>query len=99
MLLTIEELGQKITRNSVFDYHLLPVSQQMAIKNSVSIYFLTMFVDIVNVFDCCLSGVVHKFRSEGVKKFKLIFLFTHHRCCRQGCRYPFHSDGFFHTYP
>ena len=36
MLLTIDERGSKITRNSVFDWHLSPVGRQMAIKNSVS---------------------------------------------------------------
>ena len=35
-LLTINEGGSKIARNSVFDCHLLPVWQQMAIENSVS---------------------------------------------------------------
>ena len=39
MLLTIEEHGSKITRNSVLDCHLSQVGQQMAIKNSVSNYF------------------------------------------------------------
>ena len=29
----------------------------MAIKNSVSNYFLSMFVESINVFDCQLSGV------------------------------------------
>ena len=40
MLLTIEECGSKMARNSVFDCHLSPVWRQMAIKNSVSNYFL-----------------------------------------------------------
>ena len=35
-LLTIEERGSKIVRNSVFDCHLSPVGRQMAIENSVS---------------------------------------------------------------
>ena len=35
-LLTIDEHGSKINRNSVFYCHLSPVGQQMAIKNSVS---------------------------------------------------------------
>ena len=30
----------------------------MAIENSVSNDFLSMFVDSINVFDCCLSGVM-----------------------------------------
>ena len=29
----------------------------MAIANSVSNDFLSTFVDSVNIFDCCLSGV------------------------------------------
>ena len=37
-LLTIK-LRSKIARNSVFDCHLLPAGQQMAIKNSISNYF------------------------------------------------------------
>ena len=36
MLLTIDECGSKITRNSVFDCHLSPVGRQMAIENFVS---------------------------------------------------------------
>ena len=36
MLSTIDERGSKIDRNSVFDCHLSPVWQQMAIENSVS---------------------------------------------------------------
>ena len=35
-LLTINERGSKIARNSVFDCHLSPAGRQMAIKNSVS---------------------------------------------------------------
>ena len=38
-LLTIDERGSKIDRNSVFDCHLLPVWRQMAIENAVSIVF------------------------------------------------------------
>ena len=36
MLITIDEHESKMARNSVFDYHLSPVGQQMAIENSVS---------------------------------------------------------------
>ena len=39
MLLTIDERGSKIARNSVFDCHLSPVGRQMAIENSVSNFF------------------------------------------------------------
>ena len=35
-LLTIDEYGSKIPRNSVFYCHLSPVGRQMAIKHSVS---------------------------------------------------------------
>ena len=38
-LLTIDEHGSKIARNSVFNCHLSPVRRQMAIENSVSIDF------------------------------------------------------------
>ena len=58
VLLTIDEHGSKIARNSAFDCRLLPVGRQMAIKNSVSHDFLSTFVDIVNVLYCLLSGVM-----------------------------------------
>ena len=58
MLLTIDERGSKIARNSVFDCHLSPVRRQMAIKNSVSNDLLSTFVDSINVLDCQLSGVL-----------------------------------------
>ena len=35
-LLKVHERGSKITRNSVFDYHLTPVRRQVSIENSVS---------------------------------------------------------------
>ena len=57
-LLTIDERRSKIARNSVFYCHLSPVGRQMAIKNSVSNdFFLSMFIDSVDVFDCRLPGV------------------------------------------
>ena len=37
-----------------------PVGRQMTIENPVSIDFLSTFVDIINVFDCRLSGVETK---------------------------------------
>ena len=46
----------KNAKNSVFDCHLSSVGQ-MAIRNSVSNYLLSMFVNNINVFDCHLSGV------------------------------------------
>ena len=30
----------------------------MAIETSVSKDFLSIFVDSINIFDCCLSGVI-----------------------------------------
>ena len=43
IFLTIDEHGLKIARNSVFNYHLLQVGRQTAIKNSVSmIFFLSL---------------------------------------------------------
>ena len=35
-LLTINEGGSKFIRNSIFDCHMSPVGQQMAMENSVS---------------------------------------------------------------
>ena len=40
MLLTIYEGGSEIATTSVFDCHLSPVRRLMAIKNSVSYYFM-----------------------------------------------------------
>ena len=58
MLLTINERGSKIARNSVFDCYLSPVGRVMANKNSVSNYFPgSTFVDSIDVFNCGLSGV------------------------------------------
>ena len=55
-LLTIDECGSKLARNSVFNCHLSPVRQQMAIENSVSVVndFLSTFADSIYVFDCRL---------------------------------------------
>ena len=61
-LLTIDERLSKIPRNRVFNCHLSPVGRVMAINNSVYDSFWFMFVDI-NVFDCCLSGVVTLYAS------------------------------------
>ena len=55
-LLTIDERGSKLARNSVFDCYLTPDWRQMAIKNSVK-RFLSTFVDSISVFDCRLTGV------------------------------------------
>ena len=48
MLLATDKRGSKITKNNVFDCHLSPVRRQMAIKNSVSNDFSSMFVDSIN---------------------------------------------------
>ena len=56
-LLTIDERGSRIARNSVFDCHLSPVGRQMVIYNSVSNDFLSTFVDCIDIFDCRLPGV------------------------------------------
>ena len=53
LLLTIDEHGPNIARNSVFDW-------QMTIENPVSNCFWSTFVDSINVFDCRLSGVTLK---------------------------------------
>ena len=60
MLSTIDGRGSKIDRNSVFDCHLSPVWQQMAIENSVSNKFLSTFLDSIGIFDCRLTGVVFR---------------------------------------
>ena len=38
-VLTIDEYGSELDKNSVFDCHLMPVGRQMAIENSVFNYF------------------------------------------------------------
>ena len=58
MLLTINERRSKITRNSVFNCHLLPVGRQMAIKNTVSRDFWSAFAIVKSRFDCRLSSVI-----------------------------------------
>ena len=77
-LLTINEHGSKIDRNSVFDCHLLPVWQQIAIENSVSNNFLFIFLDSVWVFDCRLLGVI--ILSENCEYF-IISLFYYRKSC------------------
>ena len=57
-LSTIDEGESKIDRNSVFNCHLSPVWRQIAIENTVSIYFLSTFLDSIGIFDCRLPGVV-----------------------------------------
>ena len=41
MLLTIDEYGSKIIRNSVFHCHLSPIGRQITIEKSVSNDFLS----------------------------------------------------------
>ena len=48
---------------SAFDCHLSPVGRLMAIKNYVSNYVWSTFVDSIDVFDCCLSSVVSLYAS------------------------------------
>ena len=55
--INIDKGGSKIDRNSVFDCHLSPVWQEMAIKNTVYIDFLSTFLDSIGIFDCRLPGV------------------------------------------
>ena len=57
-LLTIDERGSKIARNSVFDCHLSPSGAINGNKNSVSNDFSSMFVDSIDVFNCHLPGVI-----------------------------------------
>ena len=57
-LLTIDERGSKIAKNSVFDCYLSPIRRQMTIKNSVSSDFWSTYVDSINVYDCHLPGVI-----------------------------------------
>ena len=56
-LLTVDERGSKLARNSIFDCHLSPVGRQMVIENSVSNDFGSTFVDGINVFERRLYGV------------------------------------------
>ena len=56
-ILTIGKRRSKIVKHSVFDCHLSPMGRQMAIKNSVSSNFLSMFVDSIVLFDCAIPGV------------------------------------------
>ena len=44
MLITIEECGSKVARNSVFDCHLSPVGRQMAIENLFMIFDLRLWI-------------------------------------------------------
>ena len=57
-LLTIYELGSKITRNSVFHCNLSPTGDIMAIENSVYDDFLSTSVDSIYTFDCRLYSVL-----------------------------------------
>ena len=61
--LTIEDNGEKIARTV-----LSPDWRQMAIKNFVSIDFLSTFIDSINVFDCHLPGVDVIYEIK-IKKF------------------------------
>ena len=56
-ILTIEGRGSEIATTRVFDCQLSPVGRLKAIKNYVSNYFLSTFVDNIDVFDCRISCV------------------------------------------
>ena len=60
-LSTIDERGSKVYKNNVFDCHLSPVGHQMAIENTVSIDFLSTFLDSIGVFDGHLPVVGNTF--------------------------------------
>ena len=58
-LILLTRVDKKILGNRVFDCHLSPDWRQMAIKNTASIVFLSVFVDNVKSdFDCGLSRVL-----------------------------------------
>ena len=62
-LLPMDERGSEIATTSVFECHLSPVGRLMDIENFVSNFFLSTFVDSIDVFDCRLSGVVSLYAS------------------------------------
>ena len=105
MLLTINESGSKIARNSVFDCHLSPVRRQMTIENSVSNDFdlRSMIVIIINFFDCRLSGVV----TQSLNVF-VYFSFWSSYCflcipvpvssCSPGPHHQLYPGKFYHIY-
>ena len=55
-LLSIGKRGSKNSRNSVFGYHLSPVTNGNR-KQCVNFFLSSTFLDGINVFDCRLSGV------------------------------------------
>ena len=74
-LSTIDERGSNIDRNSVFDCHLSQVGRQMAIENTVSIDFLSTFLDSIGVFDCRLPGVFPKYLPKVPLSVSFVNLF------------------------
>ena len=62
-LLPMDERGSEIATTSVFECHLSPVGRLMDIENFVSNFFLSTFVDSIDVFDCRLSGAVSLYAS------------------------------------
>ena len=50
--------------------------RQMAIKNSVSNYFLSTFLDSINVFDCHLSGVYMQqmYKADNILSIRFLYL-------------------------
>ena len=57
MLLTIDGRRSEIATTSVFDCQLSPIGRLKAIEKYVSNYFLSTFVDNIDVFDCRISCV------------------------------------------
>ena len=82
VLLTIDEHGSKIDKNSVFNCHFSPVGPQMAIKNSVSNNFLSKLVASINSFDCRLPGVMLVFLCRQVDFVARLQPFEHWVGCQ-----------------
>ena len=66
----------------------------MAIENSVSKDFLSMFFDCINIFDCCLPGVFKKYQNFMNKLlFNLINSISKlWLTCRMDLRMTFHLE-------
>ena len=63
-LSTIDDRGSIFDRNSVFDCHLSPVGRQMAIVSTVSIDFLSTFLDSIGVIRCRLPCVYFRLKAK-----------------------------------
>ena len=71
-----DECGSQISRTSVFDCHLSPVGQQMAINNYISNDLWSTFVNSKNNFDCCLSGMFIWYKNNQKQGLGVTFVFT-----------------------